>query len=380
MKTNHIITACTALLLSFVGCKNAEDIQHAIYFTGTEVDPAIIYTIDGPQDVGFSVSASAPVADETEVTVAVAPELVEGFNALYGTNYVPLPAGSYEMHDDVLIIGEGQSRSASGKFSIVKLDDFKEGTTYCMPITIRSTSTNERVLEACRTGYIVFNRTIVTKVTNIAKTNYGVPLFETDPMVQDMKEVTFECRINAVGWMTSKPYISSIMGIEEYFFMRFGDTSIDPAQLQLAGGKYPTVGKTVNPTNKWIHIAVTDNGAQIKLYVNGELDGQKDAPRGTLSLKTQSGRPFYIGRTPQYSRPFNGYISEARVWSRALTANELKNNQCYVDPTSEGLVAYWRFNGDELGNGNVPDLTGHGFYAERNGQVPAYMEDVKCPE
>lgn len=380
MKTNYIITACTALLLGFGGCKNAEQIRHAIYFTGAEVDPAIIYTLDGPREIGFSVSASSPVAETTDVNVVLAPELVEGFNTLYGTNYVPLPAGSYEIQDNVLTIKEGQSRSVSGKFSITKLDDFQEGTTYCMPITIQSVSTNERILEACRTGYIVFNRTIITRATNIAKTNYDVPLFETDPMVQEMKEVTFECRVNAIGWMTSKPYISSIMGIEEYFFMRFGDTSIDPSQLQLAGGKYPTVGKTINPTGKWMHIAVTYDGAQIKLYVNGELDGQKEAPRGTISLSTQNKRAFYIGRTAGYSRPFNGYISEARIWSRALTANELKNNLCYVDPLSNGLVAYWRFNGDELSNGDVPDLTGHGFYAKRSSTAPTYIENVKCPE
>jgi hypothetical protein len=51
---------------------------------------------------------------------------------------------------------------------------------------------------------------------------------------------------------------------------------------------------------------------------------------------------------------------------------------CYVDPTSDGLIAYWRFNGADA-NGNVPDLTGHGFDAQAQGTMQ-YVEGIKCPE
>ena len=70
-------------------------------------------------------------------------------------------------------------------------------------------------------------------------------------------------------------------------------------------------------------------------------------------------------------------MSEARVWTRALSATELQENLCYVDPASNGLLAYWRFNGTEQA-GNIPDLTGHGYTA-----VPAkplaWVAGVRCP-
>jgi hypothetical protein len=51
---------------------------------------------------------------------------------------------------------------------------------------------------------------------------------------------------------------------------------------------------------------------------------------------------------------------------------------CYVDPTADGLVAYWRFNGSDA-NGNIPDLTGHGFDAVPN-KTMIYADGVKCPD
>ena len=45
--------------------------------------------------------------------------------------------------------------------------------------------------------------------------------------------------------------------------------------------------------------------------------------------------------TKQY---VNGRIAECRVWSRCLSASEIKLNLCGADPNSNGLLAYWKFN------------------------------------
>ncbi|MNR29247.1 hypothetical protein D3C85_1466240 [compost metagenome] len=86
---------------------------------------------------------------------------------------------------------------------------------------------------------------------------------------------------------------------------------------------------------------------------------------------------FHVGFSER-GRYLNGYVSEARVWTRALTPNELQNNLCYVDPTTKGLLAYWRFNGAESGV-NVTDLTGHGHTAVAAKTIN-YVEGVRCPE
>ena len=73
----------------------------------------------------------------------------------------------------------------------------------------------------------------------------------------------------------------------------------------------------------------------------------------------------------------DGIVSEARVWNRALNAIELENNQCYVDPKSEGLIGYWRLDSlDE--NGKFVDMTGNGNHGTPN-RAPAWSGDIKCP-
>ena len=46
------------------------------------------------------------------------------------------------------------------------------------------------------------------------------------------------------------------------------------------------------------------------------------------------------------NRFFDGAVSEVRIWNRALTAEEIQaTNHFYtVEPDSEGLIAYWKFN------------------------------------
>ena len=73
----------------------------------------------------------------------------------------------------------------------------------------------------------------------------------------------------------------------------------------------------------------------------------------------------------------NGVVSEARVWTRALTPTELVNNQCYVDPASEGLLGYWRL--DSLNEENkIVDLTGRGNDGEPS-NTSLVWEELKCP-
>ena len=55
-------------------------------------------------------------------------------------------------------------------------------------------------------------------------------------------------------------------------------------------------------------------------------------------------------------------MSEVRIWNKVLTTGELnaENHRYYVDPASEGLVAYWRFNEDDMGKNNVKDWSASG--------------------
>jgi hypothetical protein len=190
-----------------------------------------------------------------------------------------------------------------------------------------------------------------------------------------------ECRVYVNGFQTANPFISSVMGIEENFLLRFGDVSVANNQLQLAGGlintkKFPVTSKAFFSTGKWYHIAIVYNGSTMALYVDGVLDNYADAETGGINLTDNYSGGFHLGFSAG-GRFLNGYVSEARVWTRALSATELQENLCYVDPASNGLLAYWRFNGTEQA-GNIPDLTGHGYTAVAAKPL-AWVAGVRCP-
>ena len=70
-------------------------------------------------------------------------------------------------------------------------------------------------------------------------------------------------------------------------------------------------------------------------------------------------------------------VDVRRVWTRALTEAEISNNMNYVNPESDGLLAYWRMNAWEAkdGGGNiVKDLTGHGYDAVGGSSNPRMMD------
>ena len=87
--------------------------------------------------------------------------------------------------------------------------------------------------------------------------------------------------------------------------------------------------------------------------------------------------------------PLNGYLAEARVWSRALSSNEIANNKdlVVVDPQSPGLLAYWKMNECEVLEeprrdpilnrifyNRIVDQTGHGYDAYGEGRNPDFID------
>lgn len=368
------------------GCKKAAEHRSVVYFTDTEQYPEKTITIDSPFDLGISVTSSIKVNNDVPVSITLSPEMIEQYNAANGTSYKPLPAGSFALQTTggQVIIKGGTSRSESATFAITSLASFEEGAIYLMPVSITNVNGGGlEVLESSRTIYLIVKQTIITQAASLASSRYfSVPGFTTDATLASIPQLTMECRVRANAWQTANPFISTLMGIEENYLLRFGDVSVANNQLQLAGGRvggssHPVTSNTRFATNQWVHIAVVYNGSTNALYVNGVLDNYADTKGGNIDLTYFYQEGFLIGRSAN-SRYLNGAISEARVWTRALTPVELQANMCYVSPTSPGLLAYWRFNGDITGN-EVPDLTGHGYTAIANNTI-TWIPGVRCPE
>ena len=208
-----------------------------------------------------------------------------------------------------------------------------------------------------------------------------MPTTVSDPNLA-LEVCTMEIRVKVNAFQTSNPYISSLIGVEENFLLRFGDITCDNNQLQLAGQGVSITSKAHFDTNKWYHVAVVADGVKqtCDLYINGELDSSTPMGSKGINLGQVYNSIFAIGMSEK-GRYLNGYVSEARVWGRKLSASELINGQCSIaDPVKEAkenkLLGYWKL--DNVNQGK--DLTGNGYDGVMSGRVTFTEANVRCPE
>ena len=171
--------------------------------------------------------------------------------------------------------------------------------------------------------------------------------------------------------------MSSVFGIEGTFLVRIGDADRPRNQLQMVapGGNFPNPNVAPGlPTNEWIHIAVVYDATtgERLYYQNGNLVASDNAASSSVSLSYNC----YVGYSYDSSRYLPGEISELRIWNVQRTADQIATSMYTVDPTTEGLIAYWKFN---EGTGNsIHDYTEHGNDLSGNGTVE--WVNVELPE
>ena len=98
--------------------------------------------------------------------------------------------------------------------------------------------------------------------------------------------------------------------------------------------------ENVIEANTWTHLAVTFDGTNYCLYVNGILEYTGTDDAGSYPVRGIA----YIGKLDNY---FGGKIDEVRIWNDARSEAEIRQNMYgeLADPSSEiNLVAYYKFN------------------------------------
>lgn len=398
----YIVFCFLALLLCVTSCKSGPDYGDAVYMTGTLQSSTIRFLVDGQSSLGLTVTATNKAEGDVKVTLKEAPELLESFNASTGRKCVLPPAGSYSVEGSEVVINSGKIQSSQIKIN-ADSEQLQEGVSYCLPVSIVSVEGgNLNVLEASRTAYVMLTKVITVKAAYLHRNNcFDIPGFagENSP-VKELNQMTLEMKVLPVSFPSSANSangISSLCGCEENFLFRFGDGAGNPTnKLQLAKG---SIGTASHPDKKdhyeswvekefetghWLHFAAVYDGQYLRVYLDGELIHFVETNNGgsiNLSMAYDGHSwedTFAIGRSAGYSRFFDGYISECRVWNVARTPAELEDGICYVDPTTEGLVAYWRFNGETQEDGTVLDVTGHGYNAVPYRTIE-WVDNQKCP-
>ncbi|ROH95863.1 endo-beta-N-acetylglucosaminidase H [Chryseobacterium daecheongense] len=192
--------------------------------------------------------------------------------------------------------------------------------------------------------------------------------------------ITFEGWVKVNAFKSAFPYISSVVGVEvgdnNSAMLRFGDGNLANNKLQFilsfGSSQVKLNSNTGLNTNTWYHVAATYDGASMKIYVNGNLD----ASSNVTGNFTANGI-LYLARNYDNSRTLNGFLDEFRVWKKALTPQEISNNNCNVSPYSTGLEANWKMN-EGSGNGALDTTSNTHFATLVNMSDSNWSTDVAC--
>ncbi|CAN2208603.1 Concanavalin A-like lectin/glucanases superfamily [Candidatus Nanopelagicaceae bacterium] len=112
------------------------------------------------------------------------------------------------------------------------------------------------------------------------------------------------------------------------------------AWCDASAGKYPTT--TTVKSGEWSHVALVRNGANVKIYVNGQLRSNINS---SCSPATQAANSnyLYVGARSGNDQYFYGSIDEARIWNTDRSAN-IASDMNSNETSTSGLLNYWNFN------------------------------------
>jgi hypothetical protein len=108
-------------------------------------------------------------------------------------------------------------------------------------------------------------------------------------------------------------------------------------------------GDTTLSENTWYHVAVTSNGTSYKLYIDGQeeaftLTGGVDSGDWLGDTEKTDNITIGVFKRAALDDFFNGVIDEVRLYRRALSANEIKQNMKAVGlevTASKKLTLSW---------------------------------------
>lgn len=161
---------------------------------------------------------------------------------------------------------------------------------------------------------------------------YALSMTTTDAFAQlpadiaDHKQLTVAAWVYWKGSSNWQRVFDFGNGEDEYMFLT---TRASSGKLRFAiknNGDEQSVdgGSMTAYRNKWVHIAVTLGDDSVTVYV----DGEPVASSTTITLRPTDFHPLvnYVGHSQFAADPnFNGYVDDLRIYSYALSGDEVKN-------------------------------------------------------
>jgi hypothetical protein len=148
-----------------------------------------------------------------------------------------------------------------------------------------------------------------------------------------------------------------------------------------SGDRYARAS-TLLPASSWTHLAVTYDGSMVRLYRNGS----QIAARTSAGQIAVSGGALRIGGNAVWGEWFNGVIDEVRLYSRALTGDEIRSDMTTpitagTPPPPAPSFSLPTMTGDKLYTGagspwNTPIPAGAGTDPASSSMAAAFRDSV----
>ncbi|NCR21969.1 MAG: hypothetical protein GPJ27_08630, partial [Microcystis aeruginosa L111-01] len=166
-------------------------------------------------------------------------------------------------------------------------------------------------------------------------------------------KITIEAWVKSSNWAGQTHPAIVAKGInEEYLLWKSNDAVGNEKFAFRLGRNIVTVyGSTTVQNDVWYHVAATYDGNEVKLYVNGSLEGIQSI----ATVIPDGVNPVTIGGGVN-SNYLRGNIDEVRIWNVARTQAEIQAslNQ-KLSGNEQGLIGYWNL--EENSGNTVYDLT-----------------------
>jgi hypothetical protein len=155
--------------------------------------------------------------------------------------------------------------------------------------------------------------------------------------------------------------------------------NLDETVVVVVAHQLGSSGTTVNstatvPQGTRAHLAMSFDGAWLRVFINGQLDTEELASGSSVDYGPEDVLIGAANLGSGYLRLFRGVIDDVRIWNYARSASEIAAQmECSLDGTEPGLLAYYSFNGGDLG-----DDSGHGHGGVPEGLVELVTSNDAC--
>lgn len=364
MKNNKIcllaLAAVCGVSVALTGCDNAEygALTHKVYFAeaATSSSKSISMEESGATS-SVTMRLDQPTDGDVMITLETDATLIEEYNKINQTEVKPLPAEYYEMPGNIVI----KAGKISSDPAQVVVKPFAATDRFAIPLKIKSVEGPASAAGASGSFLLLVDKPLVVSCPILTgKTGGNIA---TGPFDENGVAIKWGLLVNSwsvelwtkmSNWNQNQGLFGCWSSNGDEIYIRFGDAGapFNWLQIKTMGTQADTPKNFV--ANKWYHIAITYDGVQVLIYVDGVVAAAKATKGGPILIDqwgiVSGGASYFI---------HNCYMSEVRLWKKALTPTQIRNNRFYeINPQNPDLIAYWKMN--EGSGYALKDYTGNG--------------------